>query len=322
MRAIVVTAPGGPEVLAVSDVPEPEPGQGQVLVRLAASGINFVDVYQRTGVYPVPTPFTLGTEGAGEVVKLGPGVTTFAPGDRVAWSMWLGSHAEYAAVPADRLVRVPDGVSEADAAAVLLQGMTAQYLTATTYPVERGDWVLVHAAAGGAGLLLTQLATARGGRVVGTVSTPEKAELARAAGAEQIVMYTEVPDLTAALLEATGGARYAVAYDGVGRDTFDHSLAVLRPRGMLALYGAASGPVPPLDLQRLNAGGSLFATRPSLAHYIADRAELDWRPARCSRPWRPARCGSASAARTRWRRRPRRTGRWRVGRAPGSCCSQ
>jgi NADPH:quinone reductase len=277
MRAIVVTAPGGPDVLAVLTLPEPQPGPGQVLVRVGASGINFVDVYQRSGAYQLPTPFTLGTEGAGEVVRLGEGVSTLAPGDRVAWSMWLGSHAEYAAVPAERLVRIPEGVSDADAAAVLLQGMTAQYLTATTYPVEKGDLVLVHAAAGGAGLLLTQLATARGGRVVGTVSTEEKAELATAAGAERIVMYTQVPDLTAALREATGGAGFAVAYDGVGRDTFDHSLASLRPRGMLVLYGAASGPVPPVDLQRLNAAGSLFVTRPSLAHYIRDRAELDWR---------------------------------------------
>jgi NADPH:quinone reductase len=277
MRAIVVTASGGPEVLAVRDIPTPEPGPGEVLVKVGASGINFVDVYQRSGVYPVKPPFTLGTEGAGEVVKLGEGVSTVMPGDRVAWSMALGSHAEFAAVAASRLVRIPEGVSDADAAAVLLQGMTAQYLTATTYPVEKGDRVLVHAAAGGAGLLLTQLATARGGRVVGTVSTQEKAELARAAGAERIVMYTQVADLTAALREATDGEGFAVAYDGVGADTFDHSLAALRPRGMLVLYGASSGPVPPLDLQRLNSAGSLFVTRPSLAHYIADRAELDWR---------------------------------------------
>jgi NADPH:quinone reductase len=277
MRAVVVTATGGPEVLELQDVPRPEPAAGQVLVRVGASGINFVDVYQRGGSYPVPPPFTLGTEGAGEVVALGPDVSDFAVGERVAWTSFLGSHADYAAVPTRVLVRIPDGVGDEQAAAVLLQGMTAQYLTTSTYPVDKDDWVLVHAAAGGAGLLLTQLATARGGRVVGTVSTRAKAELARAAGAEKIVMYTEVDDLAAALREASDGAGFAVVYDGVGRDTFDASLAALRPRGMFALYGAASGPVPPLDLQRLNAAGSLFITRPSLAHHILTREELEWR---------------------------------------------
>jgi NADPH2:quinone reductase len=264
-------------VLELQDVPRPEPAEGQVLVRVAASGINFVDVYQRTGLYKLPTPFTLGNEGAGEIVTLGAGVTDFAVGDRVAWASVPGSHAEYAAVPARALVRIPDGISAADAAAVVLQGMTAHYLTTSTYPVQKGDWVLVHAAAGGAGLLITQLATARGGRVVGTVSTDAKADLARAAGAEQVVMYTRVPDLAAALREATGGEGFAVVYDGVGKDTFDASLAALRWRGMLALYGAASGPVPPFDLQRLNAAGSVFVTRPSLPHHLRDRTEVDWR---------------------------------------------
>ncbi len=277
MRALVVTRHGGPEVLQVRQVPDPAPGPGQVLVEVAASGVNFVEVYHRTGAYPTNPPFTLGMEAAGRVVALGEGVTGFAVGDRVGWAMAPGAHAEYAAAPAASLVHVPDEVSDADAAAVLLQGMTAHYLTTSTYSVQNGDWALVHAAAGGMGLLLTQLVTRRGGRVIGTVSTAEKEKLARDNGAEQVIRYTEVDDLATAVREVTGGAGVSVVYDAVGASTFDASLASLRPRGMLALYGAASGQVPPFDLQRLNAAGSLFVTRPTLAHYIAERPELEWR---------------------------------------------
>jgi NADPH2:quinone reductase len=273
----VVPRHGGPEVLEIQDVPEPTAGPGQVLVEVDASGINYVDVYYRSGAYPTQPPFVLGTEGAGRVAAVGEGVTGFAVGERVGWAMAAASHAEYAAVPAAMLVRLPDGMSGTDAAAVLLQGMTAHYLTTSTYPVRAGDWALVHAAAGGMGLLLTQLVNRRGGRVVGTVSTAEKEKLARDNGAEQVIRYTEVADLAGAVREATGGAGVAVAYDGVGKSTFDASLACLRRRGMLALYGAASGPVPPFDLQRLNQAGSLFVTRPTLAHYIAERDELEWR---------------------------------------------
>ena len=277
MRALLVTRHGGPDVLQVRDVPEPAAGPGQVLVEVGASGINFVDVYFRTGAYPAQPPFVLGTEGAGTVVARGEAVTGFAVGDRVGWAMAAGSHAQYAAVPAATLVRLPDAVSAPDAAAVLLQGMTAHYLTTSTYPVRDGEWALVHAAAGGMGLLLTQLVNRRGGRVVGTVSTAEKEKLARDNGAEHVIRYTEVADLAGAVREVTGGAGVAVVYDGVGASTFDASLASLRRRGMLALYGAASGPVPPFDLQRLNAAGSLFVTRPTLAHYVAERDELEWR---------------------------------------------
>jgi NADPH2:quinone reductase len=277
MRALVVTAHGGPEVLAVRETATPEAGPGQVLVEVGAGGVNFVDVYLRTGLYPSQPPFVPGIEAAGRVVAVGEGVTGLAVGDRVGSATAPAAHAQLAAMPAAALVRVPDAVSDADAAAVLLQGMTAHYLTTSTYPVGEGDWTLVHAAAGGMGLLLTQLVTRRGGRVVGTVSTAAKEELARANGAEHVIRYTEVDDLAAAVREATGGAGVAVVYDGVGASTFDASLACLRPRGLLALYGAASGPVPPVDLQRLNAGGSLFVTRPTLAHHVATRAELEWR---------------------------------------------
>jgi NADPH:quinone reductase len=277
MRALLVTANGGPEVLDVREVPAPEPGPGQALVEVAAAGVNFIDVYLRTGVYPSQPPFVPGVEAAGRVVAVGEGVTGFAPGERVGWASAPGAHAQLAAVPVATLVRLPAEVSDSDAAAVLLQGMTAHYLTTSTYPVREGDWALVHAAAGGMGLLLTQLVTRRGGRVVGTVSTAEKEKLARDNGAEQVIRYTEVADLAAAVREVTGGAGVAVAYDGVGAATFDASLGSLRRRGMLALYGAASGPVPPVDLQRLNAAGSVFVTRPTLAHHTEDPAELAWR---------------------------------------------
>ncbi|WP_432491985.1 quinone oxidoreductase family protein [Kineococcus gypseus] len=271
MRAVRITVTGGPEVLTVTDVPEPEPGPGQVLVAVEAAGVNYVDTYLRSGTYPQPLPAPVGSEGAGRVLRAGEGVEGFEPGLLVAWKQAPGSCAERVLVDAAELVPVPDGVDARTAAAVLLQGLTAHYLATSTHPVAPGEHVLVHAAAGGVGLLLTQLVRLRGGRVLATTSTPEKAELARAAGAEEVVAYA---DAARRARERTGGRGVDVVYDGVGRATFDDSLAALRPRGLLALYGASSGPVPPFDLQRLNAAGSLFVTRPSLAAHTADRAEL------------------------------------------------
>ncbi|MFN2319261.1 MAG: quinone oxidoreductase [Dermatophilaceae bacterium] len=276
-RALVVTAHGDHSVLAVRPHTVREPGPGEAAVAVDASGVNFIDVYQREGRYPNATPFVLGSEGAGLVTAVGPGVEDVAVGDRVAWAMTLGSAATTAVVPADRLVPVPDGVTGQTAAAAMLQGMTAHYLVTDTYAVRPGTLALVHAAAGGVGQLLTQLIRARGGRVIATAGTEDKCEIARGRGAEVAIDYTAVDDLAAAVRESTEGTGVDVVYDGVGASTFEASLASLRPRGMLALYGAASGPVPPFDLQRLNALGSLFVTRPSLAHYIATREELLWR---------------------------------------------
>jgi len=276
MRAVQVEQTGGPEVLRVVEVDDPVPGEGELLVEVAAAGVNYIDTYQRSGLYPRPTPFGLGLEGAGSVRALGPGATGFAVGDRVAWSEAQGSYAELVAVPAGRAVHVPDEVSDEQAVGALLQGMTAHFLVTSTYPVARGDAVLVHAAAGGVGLLLTQLATERGAQVIGTVSTAEKEALAKDAGAAEVLRYTEVADLAAEVRALTDGQGVSVVYDGVGRTTFDASLASLRPRGMLVLFGAASGPVPPVDPQRLNAGGSLYLTRPTLFHYIASRKELEY----------------------------------------------
>lgn len=276
MRAIQIHETGGPENMHLVEVPDPVPGDGELLVDVAAAGVNFIDTYHRSGLYPMRMPLTLGLEGAGRVRSLGAGVEGFEPGDRVAWAHTPGSYAERVAVRAVEAVKIPDGVSDEQAVGATLQGMTAHFLVTATYPVAEGDAVLVHAAAGGVGLLLTQLATARGARVIGTVSTPAKAELARAAGAAEVINYSEVDDLAAAVKDATGGEGVAVVYDGVGKSTFDASLASLRRRGMLVLFGGASGPVPPVDPQRLNAGGSLFLTRPTLFHYIATRAELEW----------------------------------------------
>ncbi|GAB3492446.1 quinone oxidoreductase family protein [Amycolatopsis cihanbeyliensis] len=274
--AVRVRQHGGPEVLEVAEVDTAAPGPGELTIDVAAAGVNYIDTYLRSGVYPHDLPFTLGQEGAGRVSAVGGEVREFAVGDRVAWQGALGGYARQAVIPAGAAVRVPDGVSDEVAAAVMLQGMTAHYLVASTYPVQPGDTVLVHAAAGGVGLLLVQLARARGARVLGTVSTAEKERLAREAGADEVIRYTEV-DFAEQVRRLTGGEGVAAAYDGVGRSTVDGSLASLRPRGMLALFGAASGPVPPLDPQRLNAAGSVFLTRPSLPHYTATRAELDWR---------------------------------------------
>lgn len=276
MRAIRVEATGGPEVMNATDIAEPEPQHGELLVAVAASGVNFIDTYQRSGIYQMTLPFTPGSEGAGTVTAVGPDVTDFAVGDRVAWAMAPGSYAEQTVVPTANTVRVPDGIDDQSAAAAPLQGMTAHYLVASTYPVQSGDTALVHAAAGGMGLLLTQLIKSRGGRVIGTVSTDEKERLAREAGADEIIRYT-TEDIAERVRALTDGAGVDVVYDGVGQSTFDASLASLRPRGTLALFGAASGPVPPLDPQRLNSAGSVFLTRPSLGHHLRSRAELDWR---------------------------------------------
>lgn len=281
MHAIRARAAGGPEVLEHVELPDPEPGPGQLLVRVAAAGVNFIDTYRRSGAYRMPYPHVVGVEGAGVVEAVGADVEGFTAGDRVAWAQARGSYAELVLVPADDAVAVPEELDLTTAAALPLQGMTAHYLVTSTFEVGPGHDVLLHAGAGGVGLLTTQLATARGGRVVTTVSTPEKAELSRAAGAAHTLDYTRMADLTAdlpaAVRELTGGAGVHVVYDGVGRTTFDGSLASLRPRGTLVLFGAASGPVPPVDPQRLNAGGSLFLTRPTLGHYTLTREELEWR---------------------------------------------
>ncbi|GAA4233008.1 quinone oxidoreductase [Actinomadura meridiana] len=271
MRAIVITENGGPEVLVIGEPPVPEPGPGEVLIDVAAAGVNFIDVYFRTGAYPRTPPYTPGMEAAGTVAAVGEGVTEFSVGDRVASANVTGAYAEKAIAAADRVVPVPDGVGLDDAAAALLQGMTAHYLTRSTYPIQEGDTVLVHAAAGGMGLLLTQTAKALGATVLATASTPEKEKLAKDAGADVTMGYDGFADR---VRELTGGTGVAAVYDGVGAPTFEGSLASLRPRGMLALYGAAGGKVPPFDPQRLNAGGSLFLTRPTLAHYVAARDEL------------------------------------------------
>jgi NADPH:quinone reductase len=266
MRAVVVTRSGGPEVLELQDVPAPAPGPGELLVDVAVAGVNFRDVYERRGGYGPPPPIVAGIEGAGRVAAIGDGVTEASVGDRVAWNNAQGSYAEQVVVPAARAVPVPDGLGDDLACAALLQGMTAHYLTHSTYPVQPGDEVLAHAAAGGAGRLVVQMAKARGGRVTATTSGGVKAGLARSAGADEVISYDEVPE-----------KRFAAVYDGVGAATFDRSLASLVPRGMLVLYGAASGPVPPFDPQRLNASGSLFLTRPTLAHYTRTPDEFAWR---------------------------------------------
>jgi NADPH2:quinone reductase len=277
MKAIRVNEHGGPEVLSYEDVPDPEPGLGEARVRLAASGVNFIDVYQRTGLYPKETPFTLGQEGAGEVDRVGEGVEEVSVGDHVAFASVMGSYAEYAVVPARRLVPVNVTLVEARiAAAAMLQGMTAHYLTHTTFPLESGHTALVHAAAGGVGLLLVQMAKMCGAAVIGTVGSEEKAKLARGAGADEVILYRE-QDFVEETRRITDGEGVDVVYDSVGKDTFDGGLDVLRPRGYMVLFGASSGPVPPVDPQILNSKGSLFLTRPSLARYTLTREELLWR---------------------------------------------
>ncbi|MFB7716334.1 MULTISPECIES: quinone oxidoreductase [unclassified Nocardia] len=275
MRAIQVSENGGPEVLRLTEVPDPQAGPGQLLVETEAIGVNFIDTYIRTGFYPTPLPYIPGAEGTGVVTALGAGVSDFQVGDRVAWATAPGSYAEKVLVSAEFAVPVPAGVSAPVAASALLQGMTAHYLIESIYKPEPDETVLVHAGAGGVGLILTQLLAHRGVRVITTVSTDDKEKLSRDAGAAEVLRYDD--EIAARVRELTAGVGVAAAYDGVGKSTFEASLASVRVRGMLALYGAASGPVPPFDLQRLNPAGSLFVTRPTLAHYVRDRAELLWR---------------------------------------------
>ena len=273
MKAIRIHAPGGPEALKYDDVPEPVPGAGQAAVRLGACGVNYIDVYFRSGQYKATMPLTIGLEGAGTVTAVGSGVSDVKVGDRVAWTGVPASYAQVTVAPADRLVKLPERLSFKDGAAAMLQGLTAHYLVTSTYPLKKGDVCVVHAAAGGVGLLLCQMAKMRGATVIGTVSTDEKAALAKAAGADHAILYTKA-DFEAEVKRLTGGVGAHVIYDGVGASTFDKGLNCLRPRGMMALFGQASGPVPPLDLQIINTRGSLFVTRPSLNHHIATREEL------------------------------------------------
>jgi len=273
MKAVRVHRFGGPEVMVLEEIPRPAPGEGQALVRIEAAGVNFIDIYQRLGQYPVPLPMVPGNEGAGVVEEIGPGVREVSPGDRVAYTGSLGSYAQYAVVPSWRLVRLPAGVETGTAAAAMLQGMTAHYLTNSTFPLKPGDSCLVHAAAGGVGLLLLQMAKRRGARTIGTVSTPAKERLAKQFGADEVIRYTE-QDFEEEVKRRTDGRGVQVVYDSVGRDTFEKSLRCLALRGFLVLYGQSSGPVAPFDPQVLSVRGGLFLTRPSLAHYTATREEL------------------------------------------------
>ena len=273
MKALRIHNYGGPEVLKLEDIPIPEPKLGEARIKIEASGVNFIDIYQRTGLYPLKTPCTLGMEGAGVVDAVGESVTEVKHGDRVAYAMIPGSYAEYAIVPTVKLAPLPSNLDSKSAAALMLQGITAHYLTHSTYPLKNGETALVHAAAGGVGLLLVQLAKMRGARVIGTVSTEAKVQLAKQAGADEVILYTQV-DFSAEAKRLTGGAGVHVVYDSVGATTFEKSLDCLRPCGYLALFGQSSGPVPPVDPAKLAAKGSLFLTRPSLPHYILNRAEL------------------------------------------------
>jgi len=276
MKAIQVKQTGGPEVLQLVDLPVPQPKPNEAVVKIAAAGVNFIDTYQREGRYKVALPFVIGQEAAGTVASVGAEVKSLKPGDRVAWTTILGTYAEYAAAPADRLVAVPQGVSDQQAAAAMLQGMTAHYLLYGAFPLQPGQTALIHAAAGGVGLLLVQMAHSIGARVIGTVSTEEKAKLAREAGADEVILYTQA-DFETETKRLTSGKGVDVVYDGVGKTTFEKGLNVLRPRGYMVLFGGASGAVPPLDLIQLSTKGSLFVTRPTLGHYIATREELQAR---------------------------------------------
>ena len=276
MKAIQVSRVGGPEVLELVDTPTPEPKPNEAVVQIKAAGVNFIDVYYREGRYPAPLPFILGQEGAGVVNTIGSEVSNLKPGDRVAYTGVLGSYAEFAAVPADRLVQIPDQLDFNQAAGAMLQGMTAHYLSHSTFPIKAGQTVLIHAAAGGVGLLLVQMAKKLGARVIGTAGSDEKAKLARQAGADELIIYSK-QDFESETLRLTGNKGVDVVYDGVGKTTFEKDLKVLRPRGYLVLFGGASGAVPPFDLMLLTKHGSLFVTRPTLQNYIGTRAELEQR---------------------------------------------
>ena len=273
MKAVRVHQYGGPEALRYEEVPVPEPGAGEARVKIEAIGLNYIDIYQRTGLYPLKTPFTLGMEGAGVVDAVGANVTEVRKGDRVAYAMHLGSYAEHAIVPAWKLAPLPQAIDSRAGAAAMLQGMTAHYLTRDTFPLKKGESALIHAAAGGVGLLLIQIAKRLGATVFGTVSTEQKAQLAKEAGADEVILYTKA-DFAAEVKRLTNGAGVHVVYDSVGKDTFEKSLDCLRPRGYLVLFGNSSGPVPPFDLGKLAGKGSLFVTRPTLLHYASNRDEL------------------------------------------------
>jgi NADPH2:quinone reductase len=276
MQAIQIAQTGGPDVLILHEMPTPLPGPGEVLVKIEASGVNFIDIYFREGRYPSPLPFVPGQEAAGTVVALGAGVTNVTVGNRVAWCTIPGTYAQLAVAPADKVIRVPDSVTAHQAAAVILQGMTAHYLAFSSYAIQPGDPVLIHAGAGGVGLLLIQIAKLLGARVLTTVSTEEKAGLAREAGADEVILYTQ-EDFVARVKDLTAGDGLPVVYDSVGKTTFEGSLACLRPRGLAVLFGGSSGAVPPFDLIRLSTMGSLYVTRPTLKHYVATREELERR---------------------------------------------
>ncbi|MFN2444765.1 MAG: quinone oxidoreductase [Vicinamibacterales bacterium] len=278
MKQLVVREPGGPDRMELVEAPTPSPGRGEVLIAIAVSGVNFLDVYFRSGLYKSEVPILLGSEAAGTVERVGEGVTDLTIGDRVAYAMVRGSYAEYAVVPAAQAVKIPDAVNFETAAAVMLQGTTAHYLTRSTFPLASGHTCLVHAAAGGAGGLIVQLAKSRHARVFGTVSTEAKAREVRALGAHEVILYTQ-QDFAAEVRRLSEGRGVDVVYDSVGKTTFDKSLSVLKPRGMLVLFGQSSGPVPPFDPNRLNAAGSIYLTRPSLGHYLATPDELRWRAA-------------------------------------------
>lgn len=278
MKAIQIKEQGGAEVLELVDLPIPEPGEGQLQVKLAAAGLNFIDIYQRSGQYKMQVPFVCGSEGAGEVTALGAGVGGFALGDRVAYTGIPGAYAEYTLLPAARTVKMPDGMETKLGAAVMLQGLTAHYLANDTYPLKAGDWCVIHAGAGGVGLLLIQMAKMRGANVISTVSTEEKAQLARGAGADHVILYTQ-QDFEAETLKIVGDRKLDVVYDSVAKDTYMGGLNALRPRGTFVLYGASSGPVPPFDLNLLQQKGSLYITRPSLLAYIATAEDLQKRAA-------------------------------------------
>jgi len=274
MKAVFIEQTGGAEVLKYAELPNPEPGPGQALVKIAASGVNFIDTYHRSGLYKLPLPAVLGGEGAGTVEAVGEGVSTVKPGDRVAWGTARGSYAEYAAVPATALVRLPDGLDFKHAAAAMLQGMTAHYLTHSTFPLKQGHTALVHAAAGGTGRLIVQMAKLAGARVIGTAGSAEKAHIAKQAGADEVILYSE-RDFAEETRRLTGGVD--VVYDSVGASTFLKSIDCLKPRGMMVTFGNASGPVPAIEPLMLSQKGSLFLTRPTLAHYTLTRDELEWR---------------------------------------------
>jgi NADPH2:quinone reductase len=276
MQAIQILTTGGADVLTLRDLPTPTPAAGEALIRIEASGVNFIDTYFREGRYPAQLPYTLGQEAAGTVVSVAPDVTTTKPGDRVAWCLVPGTYAQLAVCRADRLIAIPDNVMSQQAAAALLQGMTAHYLVHSAYSIKQGDEVLIHAGAGGTGLLLIQMAKASGARVFTTVSTEEKAELVRSVGADEIILYTQ-EDFVAKVKKLVSASGIAAVYDSVGKSTFEKSLEVLRPRGMMVLFGGASGAVPPFDLIRLSTMGSLYVTRPTLKDYVTTRPELEAR---------------------------------------------